>query len=226
MRERKPEMREEREMRRRASRFSSLISHFSIHSLRLRLLLTMSVVALVAVGSIALLTSRSTTDQFQRYISTDIQRNQQLVSDFLTSYQGNPTMDSLTALVKKLSESASERFMVLQGDGKVLADSEDTLVGQTLDWRGPPPSIFITGGREAGGTITGSVIMQTPVPFTGVYGVVTNDPGAAVPVSGVAGVAFPGPVEFSTFVGDQSERPRGFIPFAVIPAPASTTAQG
>ena len=53
------------------------------NSLRVRLLLTMSVVALVAVGSIALLTSRSTTDQFQRYVATDIQRNQQLVSDLM-----------------------------------------------------------------------------------------------------------------------------------------------
>ena len=45
-----------------------------------------------------------TTDQFQRYVATDIQRNQQLVSDFLTSYQGNPTTDNLTALVKKLPD--------------------------------------------------------------------------------------------------------------------------
>src|SRR6266571_8398972 len=92
------------------------------NSLRIRLLLTMSVVALVAVGSIALLTSRTTTDQFQQYVATDIQRNQQMVSDFLTSYQGNPTMDNLAMLVKKLAESSSERFIVLQGDGKVLAD--------------------------------------------------------------------------------------------------------
>src|SRR5438045_7242255 len=133
------------------------------NSLRVRLLLTMSVVALVAVGSIALLTSRSTTDQFQRYVATDIQRNQQLVSDFLTSYQGNPTTDNLTALVKKLAESSSERFIVLQKDGKVLADSEGTLVGQTIDWMGPPPSIFITSGREGPKPITGtdSVLMQT-----------------------------------------------------------------
>jgi signal transduction histidine kinase len=190
------------------------------NSLRVRLLLTMSVVALVAVGSIAFLTSRSTTDQFQRYVATDIQRNQQMVSDFLTSYQGNPTMDNLTALVKKLAESSSERFMVLQGDGKVLADSEGTLVGQTVEWP-RPQSIIISGDGAVTTPITTGKELLFPAPgliTDTTYGVITGHVDTAVPISGAVG--------FSFGDGDQPGRRGGFIPFAVIPAPAGTAADG
>ncbi len=65
------------------------------NSLRFRLLMTMSIVVLVAVGVIAFLTSSSTTNEFQRYVQVDTQRNQQLVSDFLTAYQSDPSTQNL-----------------------------------------------------------------------------------------------------------------------------------
>lgn len=178
------------------------------NSLRLRLLLTMSIIVLVAVGAVAVLVSRSTTDQFQRYVATDIQRNQQLVSDFLVSYKGNPTSENLAALVKKLGESNSERFLVVDGHGKVLADSESELVGQTIEWPGPPSTIFI-GGGEAALPVTNT----TNVAFT-------------VPVAGAIITApMTSTQAFTMSVGEWMGRGPGFgiIPFAVIPAGASAS---
>jgi signal transduction histidine kinase len=186
------------------------------NSLRFRLLLTMSIVVLVAVGTVAIFTSRSTTDQFQRYVTTDIQRNQQLVSQFLTSYQGNPTIENLTTLVKKLADTSSERIVVLEGDGKVLIDTEGTLVGQTLEWPVRPP-VFIGTGGEAAAPITSSagIIFPAPVTITESNGGTTSHIEVAVPISGAVGVTF----------SDGDPRPgRGFIPFVVIPAPPSTVA--
>jgi signal transduction histidine kinase len=180
----------------------------------------MSIVVLVAVGTIAIFTSRSTTDQFQRYVATDIQRNQQLVSQFLGSYQGNPTIENLTALVKKLAETSSERFVVLESGGKVLVDSEGTLVGQTLEWPERPPAFIGTGEPGKPLTTTAGIFFAAPGPLVGVNGTITNNVEMGVPVT----VPLTGVVNF-TYVGDSDQRPiRGYIPFAVIPAPASTVA--
>src|SRR5690349_19363108 len=100
-------------------------------SLRFRLLLTMSIVVLVAVGVIAVLTSNSTANEFQRYVQVDLQRNQQLVSDFLTAYQSDPSVTNLQVIVKDMAHNSSDRFVVVESTGYVLADSDGKLVGQT-----------------------------------------------------------------------------------------------
>lgn len=133
-----------------------------LHSLRFRLLLTMSIVVLAAVGTLALLTSRSTTDQFESYVTRDIEKRQRIVSELLDAYKENVSPERMQALVEQLAQSSGERLVVADNAGKVLIDSGGEMVGETLQW----PARFAVGGpdRQFGGSLGVSI------PITGVVG--------------------------------------------------------
>jgi signal transduction histidine kinase len=185
-------------------------------SLRLRLLLTMSIVVLVAVGVIAFLAGNTTTNEFQRYVQVDIQHNQQLVSDFLNAYQSNPSEQNLQVIIKNMAAGSSDRFVVIESNGYVLADSDGTLVGQTLPKQDPPDFAYGTGGvstvvTDGVKTFGGGAPIPPPYTLTSTKGI-TNTV-AVVPISGT--------------VGERAGRFFGFglVPLAVIPPPGSATPQ-
>jgi signal transduction histidine kinase/type II secretory pathway pseudopilin PulG len=195
-------------------------SHFSPNSLRFRLLMTMSIVVLVAVGVIAFLTSNSTTNEFQRYVQVDTQRNQQLVSDFLTAYQSDPSTQNLQTIVKNMADKSSDRFVVVDSTGYVIADSDGKLVGQTIPRQGPPPNFVYSSGGVTG-VVTSStegfndgISFPGPFPFT-----------ATESITGSVGVAV---VPISNTLGERAGRlfGFGFIPLVVIPPAGSGTATG
>jgi signal transduction histidine kinase len=134
-----------------------------LHSLRIRLLLAMSLVVLVAVGSVAFFTSRSTQDRFQTYVRSDIARDQLVASQLISGYNGDPSPASLQTLVEKLAGTSGERTVVAGNTGKIIADSGHTLVGQTLDL---PPALTVMAGTTAAFGVqngSGQVTVSAPV---------------------------------------------------------------
>jgi predicted ribosomally synthesized peptide with SipW-like signal peptide len=103
-----------------------------LHSLRYRLLLTLVLVVMVAVGTLALFTSQTTTNEFERYVAGDIERNQRLIAAMLSSYVENPDKENLQALTKQAAQAIGDRILVANGLLIVIADSDQKAVGQNL----------------------------------------------------------------------------------------------
>src|SRR5829696_8519225 len=103
-----------------------------LHSLRYRLLLAMSIVVLVAVGTVGVVTSRSTTSAFTRYVESDVMRTRAVMAELLDSYTQEQDPAQLQQLTEKLAGASGERIVVTDAAGKVIADSGGHLVGETL----------------------------------------------------------------------------------------------
>ena len=130
-----------------------------LHSLRFRLFLTMSIVVLVAVGTLALFTSRSTTKAFQSYVERDSEREQAFIESLLASYKGGQDTSNLQSAAKQMAQATGDRVIVAQGDGRVIADSDDQLVGQMLPW--PLPAQVPFGGVAG---VTAEIPVTAPLP--------------------------------------------------------------
>src|SRR5205823_1297957 len=77
--------------------------------------------------------------------------------------------DDMQALVKQLAAQSGERLVVAGNDGKIVADSEDKLIGKNLDLPSPPPqkpgtAPMIVFDKQAPGGSAGS--FGVGVPFT------------------------------------------------------------
>ena len=128
------------------------------HSLRFRLFLTMSIVVLVAVGTLALFTSRSTTNAFQSYVQRDSEREQAFIESLLASYKGGQDTSNLQSAAKQMAQATGDRVIVAQGDGRVIADSDDQLEGQMLPWPLPAEKPFGVAG------VTAEIPVTAPLP--------------------------------------------------------------
>lgn len=176
-----------------------------LHSLRFRLMLAMSVVVLVAVGAVALFSSRSTTNEFERYVQDGIERNQRIISELLNEFKGDTSPESLQALVEQLSASSGERLVVADRQGKVVADSAKQMVGQQLEFPMPARAfrsasgtvIGLEGGISAAVPITEGYTgaISTIPPFTPTTLMLNGDVvPASLPMTPVFEMRFPGVV--------------------------------
>ena len=111
-----------------------------IRSLRLRLLLTFSLVLLVAIGTVALYVRQSTVHHFQRYVADVGLADQKMVSTLLNSYAKTQDPAAVQALVEQFARASGRRIIFLDRDRRVIADSEYRLLGQVLPApaAGPP----------------------------------------------------------------------------------------
>ncbi len=119
-----------------------------------------------------------------------------------------------------MADKSSDRFVVMDSTGYVIADSDGKLVGQTLPRQGPPPNfIYTTGG--ATGVVTSSaegfndgISFPRPFAFT-----------STESITGSVGV---GAVPISNTLDERAGRlfGFGFIPLVVIPSAGSGTATG
>ena len=128
----------------------------------------MSIVVLVAVGTIAIFTSSFTTNAFRHYVENDIERNRGMINDLLTSYKGDRSPENLQILVGNISSTSGERLIVVDSTGKVLADSGQSMVGQQLDW---PDQLSRSFFDRRGAILVGpgaNVTDTVQVPITGV----------------------------------------------------------
>ncbi|MFC2058820.1 ATP-binding protein [Chloroflexota bacterium] len=118
------------------------------HSLQFRLLLTFVVVIAVAVGSIAFLASRAANDKIQRHEeqSSLLQSNraQVLIESY---YSKQRSWSGVQSLVEHTAAISGRRIVLVDRKGMVVADSEQSLIGQQIDvgW-GDRSMPIITGG--------------------------------------------------------------------------------
>ena len=119
-------------------------------SLWLKLLVAFVLVAIVAVGVVAVLANRTTVRSFELYVSQGKQaRGERLAPEFAAYYQRTGSwagVDELMASLANLQPSgrgegrgrgqgtgfSADRLLLAGVDGRVVADSQDELVGQQL----------------------------------------------------------------------------------------------
>lgn len=106
-------------------------------SVRTRLLLTMAVVVLVALGTIALVATNSVQVEFQRYIDQDAERYQSLVG-LVGTYSTQSTSTTQLRL-EAIAQNYGERILLADAGGEILADSEGAFAGQSV--AGIPPEM-------------------------------------------------------------------------------------
>jgi len=119
-----------------------------LHSLRFRVLLSLILVVLVAVGVVALFARGGTTTQFRRYEQHDILLRQRRFETFLRSYYArHGNWDDAQPIVEQMAQLSGKRIVLADTTGRVIADSSARLVGQMADagWPGPPPLIPFQG---------------------------------------------------------------------------------
>ena len=123
------------------------------HSLRFRVLVALIIVIVVAVGVVAFLASRATTGEFQRYVERGGMIRHERFEVFLAGYYTqNRSWSGVQPLVEQMGQITGERIVLADGEGQIVADSANKLVGQTVGqhWAGPVASIGPLRGAPVG----------------------------------------------------------------------------
>jgi signal transduction histidine kinase len=110
-------------------------------SLRIRLLIALLAVVGVALATMAIFTSRTTTSEFQRSVIGILRyRNLRLdskianIQAYVTQHAGEEDIwPGLQAMMENMASSSRTRFVLADLDGKVYADSSLALVGQHIN---------------------------------------------------------------------------------------------
>jgi signal transduction histidine kinase len=173
------------------------------HSLRFRLLLTLILVVVVALGTIALVTSRTTTSAFERYLERDAQRNQQLFELLGTFLSQQRTPAEAQALVAQIAEIFDERTILIDQQNAVLADSAGTLSGALPDPQQLGPALVVIAGRpEPGATPARTlhsqdVLVQPGSLLPGPFAMRTEAAPAVAALQGVTSAQMPITIGFT-----------------------------
>ena len=114
-------------------------------SLRFRLLLMMIIVAIVALGTVALFARQTTTSEFTRYVQRGWDMRRGRFEDALVRYYNqNKSWDGVQPVVEQISQISGDRIVLTDREKRVLADSDRKLVGQTVGQSWAPPAGFVT----------------------------------------------------------------------------------
>jgi signal transduction histidine kinase len=104
-----------------------------LHSLRLRLLLTMVAVVAVTAGTVALVARQLTVAEFQRYLALESQRSQRIGSLFSAAGElRGRDQPAQQAAVEGMSETVGARVVLADAAGTIRADSAGSAVGAPL----------------------------------------------------------------------------------------------
>ncbi len=109
----------------------------SLQGLRFRVLVALILVIAVAVGVVSFLASRATTGEFQRYVERGgMMRHQRFEMYLARYYMQNLSWSGVQSLVEQIGQIAGERIVLADGEGRIIADSANKLIGQTVtqDW--------------------------------------------------------------------------------------------
>ncbi len=120
------------------------------HSLRLRLLLATILVVLVAVSVTAFVAGRRTTGEFQRYVEHGGAMRYRRFAPLLTnSYLANQGWSGVQLEVERLGQITGQRIVVADVQGRIVGDSERSLVGKAVGayWPSPASSILVDETR-------------------------------------------------------------------------------
>jgi len=125
------------------------------NSLRVRLLLTLLAVVGVALATMAIYTSHSTSSEFQRSVAGILRyRNLRLdrkianIQEYVTRHTGEQDIWlGLQSLMESMASSSRTRFVLADLDGNVYADSSFELVSQTINIRQSKPfAVYLIEG--------------------------------------------------------------------------------
>jgi signal transduction histidine kinase len=118
-----------------------------LRSLRVRLLIATIFVVLIAVGVTAFVATRRTEGEFQRYVErrgpVDDRRLGILLARY---YDENRGWDGVQTEVGRLAQFAGQHLVLADASGRILADSDNKLVGKTVPTRWPAPGAIIRQG--------------------------------------------------------------------------------
>lgn len=122
-------------------------------SLRFRLTLALFLVALVAVGIVALLAAGATTSQFSTYVQhgPQMMMGRRILLDAAEQYSEQGGWGNARSLASRLARDYSARVIILEPDGSVLADSEPDAKTPP----GRPQALLLPDGRVAGYLLIG-----------------------------------------------------------------------
>jgi len=137
------------------------------HSLRFRLLVAVILVVVAVVGGIALVSVQVTTRTFQDYEDRRGALRDRRFQTFLSMhYARHGDWSGVQAEIERIGQITGERVILANRDGRIVADSEDQLIGQMAkrDW--PPPT---------------AVLMHRRAPVGALYVDVPNLPGPSGP---------------------------------------------
>jgi signal transduction histidine kinase len=125
-----------------------------MNSLRIRLFLAQVVVVMVAVGTIALLASRATNTEFQRYLERGrLLHQRRFDATFGLYYAEIGSWEGVQPLVDRLSQAFGERIILTDPSGRVVADSQHELGGRPLGSKWSAPGVAITFRNTSVGVV-------------------------------------------------------------------------
>ncbi len=136
-----------------------------IRSLRVNLLLTFMLVALVALVSVAIFASLTARREFQGYINRQENGDQSLMMPILATYQQTHDAQKVQTLVEQTAKTTHVRLLLVDTSQRIIADSERQLNGQALTL----PILFALEGRSNASPtvpVSTSTSTSTPIAFS------------------------------------------------------------
>jgi len=127
------------------------------NSLRFRLLVALILVVVVAVGGIALISTRVTTRTFQDYEHHRGMMRDRRFEGFLAMYYvRRGDWAGVQSEVERIGQITGERVLLANGEGWIVADSEGELIEQHIgqDW-GAPSALIVQNGVPVGALYVG-----------------------------------------------------------------------
>jgi len=123
-----------------------------LHSLRFRLLAATLLVVLVTVSVMAIFASQRTEGEFRSYVEHgDRLRQRGLGFALNRAYAQTQSWQNIQTYIDESSQVTNDRIIVADLQGKIVADSDKELVGNTVGPHWPPPTgHLIFGGEKVG----------------------------------------------------------------------------
>jgi signal transduction histidine kinase len=160
------------------------------HSLRLRLLLAILLVVLVAVGVTAFVAGRRTAGEFRRYVE---HRNpvgdKRLAYLLARTYATAGNWDGVQAEVAEMSRMSGAHVVVADAEGNIVADSTDRMTGEKVNPRWPPPVAAISNGDALVGALYLDPVDGRPDPDQAFVAALNRSLVLGALVAGLAAVA-------------------------------------
>jgi signal transduction histidine kinase len=121
------------------------------HSLRFRLLAGIILVVLIAVGVTALVASQRTAGEFQRYVADRGDMRYRRFADVLIRAYGRTALwDDVQAEVERMAQMSGQRVVIADTDGRIVNDSERTLIGRPVGSGWQPAAMLMARGAAVG----------------------------------------------------------------------------
>jgi signal transduction histidine kinase len=126
-------------------------------SLRFRLLLATILVVFIAVGVTAFVATRRTTGEFRRFVERrDPMTDRRLAFFLARTYDRTGSWDGIQSEIVQLAQMSGQRVVVADANRRIVADSEDKLIGKPVDAKWPPPSAALVSA----GTLVGALYLD------------------------------------------------------------------